>query len=469
MLLGLVSILLGGYVWRQRGTAALLRAQVQQRAELQKRLMEGLPTDQCLYPHSRSEVGYVLNPFMTTGTLWGLKDHPYAINSWGLRGGEIARKAPGRKRIVLVGDSWFFGWQLGDEDRLENHMRSALKDGAVEIVTVALPGWNVRSEAAFLESHIAAVDPDAIVWEICPNDMWEIGGVIPPGALSWAFSPQNRNPDRNAVTTMQDPLPLMPFVLDRQRENVSRMDEMRTRYGIPVLAAPVDIPPAAWSTVAGARAAGLPTRFIPQVYASDRTGWIAEHDSHPNRLMNERMALGYLAKLAEMGIVRPLTFDADQQAVVGEWDRANSRSAAPDEVAAYLQSVMDHVPEAYAGVEGFRRVAAGIDEDGRMGRHGVLYLRTASAQTAVHLELDVEGYAPRYGREVKVAARTFEREETTATATYSAAAQRVTCRVPIPAAKSRYPVLEVEWLFNSDECADPTGCTAARLVRAYSR
>ena len=431
--------------------------------------MEGIPTDRCLYPHSRSEVGYVLNPFMKAGTLWGLKDHPYAINSWGLRGGEIARKAPGRKRIVLVGDSWFFGWQLKDEDRLESLMRSLLKDGAVEIVTVALPGWNVRSEAAFLESRMEVLDPDVVVWEICPNDMWEVGGVIPPGGLSWAFSPQNGDPDRNAFTVMHDPLPLMPFVLDRHRENVSRMDEVRRDYGIAVLAAPVDVPPAQWSFVAGERAARLPTRFIPPAYASDRTGWIAEHDSHPNRLMNERMALGYLAKIAEMGIVRPLTFDADQQAVVREWDRANSRSASPEEVAAYLQSVMDQVPEAYAGAEDFRRVAAGMDEDGRMGRHGLLYLRTASAQTAIHLELDVLGYAPRYRRELKVTARSFEREETAATATYSAAAQRVTCRVPIPAAPSRYPVLEVEWLFNSDECADPTGCTAARLVRAYSQ
>jgi hypothetical protein len=430
--------------------------------------MAGLPSDQCLYPHARNEVGYVLNPFLKAGTLFGPKDHPYAINSWGLRGVEIARKAPGGKRIVLVGDSWFFGWQIRDEDRLESVMRAMLKDAPVEVVTVALPGWNVRSEAAFLESRMEALDPDLLVWEICPNDMWDVGGVIPPGGLTWAFSPQNGDPGRNALTVMRDPLPLMPFVAARHRENVALMDGLQKAYGIAVLAAPVDIPPPQWSFVAGEAAARLPVRFIPQVYASDRTGWIADHDSHPNAWMNERLALGYLAKAAEMGIVRPLALDARQQAVVQEWDRANSRSPSRREVEGYVQSVMDQVPADYAGPAAFGLVAAGVDEEGRMGRHGLFYLRAAGAE-AIHLELDVEPYAPRFARQVKVWARTFEREETAEVTTFSASAQRVECRVPVPAARSGYPVYEVEWLFNYDECADPTACTAARLVRAYSR
>ena len=52
----------------------------------------------------------------------------------------------------------------------------------------------------------------------------------------------------------------------------------------------------------------------------------------------------------------------------------------------------------------------------------------------------------------------------TSTRPFSGAAQRVALRGALPAAASRYPVYEVEWRFNYDECEGPTRCTAARLV-----
>ena len=467
-MLASLCALLGAQVWRNRRTAALLRAQLDQRTEVQRRVMEALPSDQVLYPHARGEVGYVLNPFLEQGTLWAPKGRPYPINSWGLRGAEIARKPPGRKRMVIVGDSWFFGWQLGDEDRLESHIRALVKDPSYEIVTVALPGWNVRSEAAFLESRMEALDPDVLLWEICPNDIWDVGGVIPPGGLSWAFSPQNRNPEQNAFTVMHDPLPLMPFVLDRHRANVELMERVRTRYGVPVLAAPVDLAREAWAYVAETARAALPAWFIPQVYASDRTGWTSAQDSHPNPWMNARLAVGYVTRLARMGALPAPALDPAQTAIAAEWDRANAGTPSADQVAVYVNAVMERVPAAY-DADDLTRVAAGVDEQGRAGRRGLLYLRPASPPTSVVLEFDVPAYAPRFAREVKLSVRTFERAERSATTSFSAGAQRVTCAVPVPPVRSAYPVLEVEWAFNSEECAAPTECAAGRLVRAYTR
>jgi len=138
-------------------------------------------------------------------------------------------------------------------------------------------------------------------------------------------------------------------------------------------------------------------------------------------------------------------------------------------VDAYVRAVMDEVPAAYDAAD-LTRVAAGVDEQGQAGRRGLLYLRPGSpGPTAVVLEFDVPPYAPRYAREVKLSARTFERAETSATTSFSGAAQRVACAVPVPPVRSAYPVLEVEWLFNSEECAAPTECAAGRLVRAYTR
>ena len=432
------------------------------------RAVQYLPSDQCLYPHAKTAIGYVLNPYMKKGTLWAPRDRPYAINSWGLRGGEIGPKPAGRKRIVLLGDSWFFGWQIGDDDRLESHVRRLLKDAPVDVVTVAIPGWNVRSEAAFLASHMRDLDPDAVVWEICPNDTWMIGAVIPPGGLSWGFSPQNRELESNAFTTMNNPLPLMPYVVDRHLENLALMDELRTAFGVSVLAAPVDIPVADWAFLTRKSGSSLPARFAPRVFAGDRKGWISDVDSHPTSWMNERLALGYVTKLAEMGIVPRPKLDPAQEAIVAEWERFNAPSPTTEEVEAQVRSVMEQVPDAYPTTGDFARVTAGVDPTGTMGRRGLAYLRGPASASAVVMEMDVPAYAARFPREARLTVRTFEREEATATTGFSGAPQRVSVRAPLPAAASRYPVYELEWRFNYDECKDPTRCTAGRLVSLRS-
>ena len=428
------------------------------------RAVQNLPSDQCLYPHAKTAIGYVFNPYMKKGTLWAPKDRPYAINAWGLRGSEIGPKAAGRKRIVLLGDSWFFGWLLGDDDRLESHMRRLLKDAPVEVVTVAVPGWNVRSEAAFLASHIRDLDPDAVVWEICPNDTWMIGAVIPPGGLSWGFSPQNTERDGNAFTQLNNPLPLMPYVVDRHLENLAIMDEARTAFGVPVLAAPVDIPLTDWAFLAQRSGRSLPARFVPRVFAADRQGWISDVDSHPTPWMNERMALGYVTKLAEMGVVARPALDAGQAAIGAEWDRFNAQVPAAEEVEAGMRGVMEQVPVAYATTGDFARLTAGADQTGTMGRRGLAYVRGRGSASAIVMEVDVPAYAARFPREGRLTVRSFEREEATATRQFSGEAQRVALRAALPAAASRYPVYEVEWRFNYDECEGPTRCTAARLV-----
>jgi hypothetical protein len=463
-------VALAAYLWRHQREIRETSAQLRQKAELQVRAVQYLPSDQCLYPHAKTAIGYVLNPFMGKGTLWAPKDRPYAINSWGLRGAEIGPKAAGRKRVVLLGDSWFFGWLIGDDDRLESHLRRVVKGAPVEFVTVAVPGWNVRSEAAFLESHMRELDPDAVVWEICPNDTWQVGAVIPPGALSWGFSPQNTDLDGNAFTQINNPLPLMPYVVDRHLENLARMDEVQSRFGVPVLAAPVDIPSADWGFLTRKHGHSLAVRFVPRVFAGDRKGWISDVDSHPTPWMNERLALGYATKLAAMGVVSAPDLDAGQQAIVREWESYNAARPSDEEIEAQIRSVMEQVPAGYATNADFAHVAAGADRGGIMGRRGLLYVHAAGSGSspAVAIDVEVGAYAARYPRELAVSVRSFERAEATAATAFSGAAQRVALRVPAPAAPSRYPVYEVEWRFNYDECPEPTRCAAGRLVSVRS-
>jgi hypothetical protein len=202
---------------------------------------------------------------------------------------------------------------------------------------------------------------------------------------------------------------------------------------------------------------------VPQAFRADRKGWISDVDSHPTRWMNDRLALGYLARLAAMGVIAMPPLEAEQQAVVDEWERFNASVPSAEQVDAHVSNVMGQVPEAYTSDGDFGRVAAGVDQTGTMGRRGLVYLRARRAAPEVVMELEVGPYAARFAREVTLSVRSFERQESTATKRFSAAPQRVVIRVPAPAA-GRYPVYEIMWRFNYDECPDPTRCASARLV-----
>ena len=60
-------------------------------------------------------------------------------------------------RIVIVGDSRVFGWKLSDAERLQVALQDTLERIApnqrFEVVTVALPGWNVDAEFNDREHH----------------------------------------------------------------------------------------------------------------------------------------------------------------------------------------------------------------------------------------------------------------------------------------------------------------------------
>jgi len=191
-------------------------------------------------------------------------------------------------------------------------------------------------------------------------------------------------------------------------------------------------------------------------------------DPHVARRALEAGALGYLTKLAEMGIVPRPRLDAAQAAIVAQWERFNAQAPGADEIESQVRSVMEQVPDTYITTGDFARVTAGVDPTGTMGRRGLAYLRGPASASAVVMDVDVPAYAARFPREARLTVRTFERDEATATMGFSGLAQRVSVRAPLPAAASRYPVWELEWRFNYDECQDPTRCAAARLVSVRS-
>ena len=476
LLLGLCSallcalVLLAVYLLRARAGTQRLRAELAQKLDVQRRTMEALPSDQCLFPHFKNSIGYVFNPFMAKGTLWGLKDHPYAISPLGLRGPNSAEAVAGHTRVLLLGDSWFFGWLLADEDRLDANLRAVLQDGRIEVITAAIPGWNVTSEAAFLESHFRHLDPDVVVWQTCPNDTWDVGGVIPPGQLSYAMSPQDSDQEENAFTQLGQVMPGLPAVLERYVHNLRRMEALRARFGVPILVAPVDIPPPLWALLTQRSGVSLPAQFIPPALQADPRSRVSDHDSHPTAWMNHRLAVGYVSRLAELGHLPGPPLSAEDQAVAEDFRRANQAAAATAaDVDGYLRAQAAALPAQYAGEADFARAAAGMLAGNLMGRRGLLHLRVPAGASAVAVELEEGPYAAKFTRQVELQVRNFEGRSATVRRDFDGAPQRVALEAPLPRPAGRYEAWELEWRFNYDECGYPTQCYAARLVRAGSR
>jgi hypothetical protein len=458
---------LGAYVYRTHARVQVLQAELGQKHELQQRMMEAVPSDHCLFPHFKNSVGYVFNPFLKEGTLWG-SGAPYAINPFGLRGAPFGPRPAGRRRIVLVGDSWFFGWKMTEADKLQAHLQGLFKNVPWDVITVALPGWNVRSQAAFVNGHIRYLDPDVIVWSICQNDTWDVGGVVPPGTLGNVISAQNADPDGNAITLINRGLPVLPFEARRQRQNLALMAEVRARFGVPVLAAAVDFPPAEWAATMEGTSFDLPVQFIPPRYRTDARAVLSPLDSHPTPWLLQSMALGYAARLVDMGILPAESLkDADPE-VLAEW-RANGTLPDRAQVDRHLQAVASGLLAAYSTPADFQRVAAGImDEGGRMGRHGLVHLNVPPGRGSVRFEFEAADYTPRFARQVTLAVRDMEGRETSTTRAFSGQRQRVVCDLALPPGPSRVPAYEIEWAFNYDECDYPTRCFSGHLARVSS-
>jgi lysophospholipase L1-like esterase len=100
------------------------------------------------------------------GTLQiGARTTTVAINRLGLRGAELAAKAAGERRVLVVGDSLVFGYGVEAEQALPARLEAALRTSGVQAVVGngGVPSYGSRHAVA----HLARLDqpfaPDAFV------------------------------------------------------------------------------------------------------------------------------------------------------------------------------------------------------------------------------------------------------------------------------------------------------------------
>jgi lysophospholipase L1-like esterase len=96
----------------------------------------------------------------------------YATNNDGLREDHdyALEKAPGVRRVILLGDSFVFGWGLHLEHTMGRQTASLLDGTKWEVLNLGVPAYNTANEVSFLEERGLKYHPDVVVLMYHPND-----------------------------------------------------------------------------------------------------------------------------------------------------------------------------------------------------------------------------------------------------------------------------------------------------------
>lgn len=117
---------------------------------------------------------------------WGPIPYTVETNSLGLRSREITyKKAPGRTRILMIGDSVTDGFFADNQDtypwRLEENLRR--RDANVEVVNAGMGGGSIDRSFSVLTSFVK-LEPDLVILTFVTNDIAEIAGKRPEDLVS---------------------------------------------------------------------------------------------------------------------------------------------------------------------------------------------------------------------------------------------------------------------------------------------
>jgi GDSL-like Lipase/Acylhydrolase family len=100
-----------------------------------------------------------------------------AVNALSMRGPDRGRSKPaGTARILLLGDSFAFGWGVEQEEAFGARLERLLTErvGPVEVLSAAVPGWSTDQHYIYLRTRGLALHPDLILLATSENDLTEL-------------------------------------------------------------------------------------------------------------------------------------------------------------------------------------------------------------------------------------------------------------------------------------------------------
>jgi len=142
-----------------------------------------------------------------------------SINRLGLRGPEIAEKAPGTLRLLVLGDSYAEGLQVSWEDLLSTRVERALNEipgPKVEVVNAGVSGYGTADQLLLLEKLGWNLKPDLVLVSFCIHN--DVGNNLDQPLYDFSTHPPRR---RDAP-----PLSSMALAGLRVKEFLSRRSQL---------------------------------------------------------------------------------------------------------------------------------------------------------------------------------------------------------------------------------------------------
>ena len=86
------------------------------------------------------------------------------------------RRAQDEWRVAVLGDSVAFGHGINPRDAVPQALEARLQAGgrAVDVMSVALPGWSTRQEVIAYRQIVRRYRPDQVLLAVCLNDITEL-------------------------------------------------------------------------------------------------------------------------------------------------------------------------------------------------------------------------------------------------------------------------------------------------------
>jgi lysophospholipase L1-like esterase len=154
-------------------------------------------------------------------TYWKVKPNqfdlgppPFTVNAQGFRGTrDVGEKQPGRSRVFLLGDSYTWGWGVGDDETYAAELER-LGGGRLDVINGGTSGWGVFQFQARLRQWIDELDPDVVVVLVNTGDI--LRQPYPTREEEEAFL--RRSALRNAVRDFSKLVTVTVRLLDRIRQ-----------------------------------------------------------------------------------------------------------------------------------------------------------------------------------------------------------------------------------------------------------
>lgn len=150
------------------------------------------PVVQAIYGEYNPALGFTLkkNLHGVRVSYPGQLDYTLDTNSRGFRGGEWDL-SPARKNVLVLGDSFAFGWGVQWQETvgqiLERELRK--KEPAFQVINLAIPGYSITEAVVSLELYRSLLKPVAVVYVFCPNDIDGMRPPVLPGVYDIAYQP----------------------------------------------------------------------------------------------------------------------------------------------------------------------------------------------------------------------------------------------------------------------------------------